>query len=212
MCLKENKDLIPGGLSKNKSIKDIAKHHNISISNLENQLRLGIKVEKEHTYDLDIAREIAMDHLYEDPHYYTKLSKIETNEIFSKNWWKFSLNEEIFSSYKLELINEFIDFACKILDIPCKDINIEFTDDKSKTKTYAHFDPNNNSILVYTKNRNLGDILRSLCHELVHFKQKLLNKLTPFSGKTGSKEENQANSIAGIILREFGSIYPEIFE
>ena len=40
-----------------------------------NQLSIGIQVEMEHTNDLDIAKEIAMDHLTEDPQYYTKLVK-----------------------------------------------------------------------------------------------------------------------------------------
>ena len=31
----------------------------------------------EHTDDPDLAREIAMDHLTEDPDYYTKLEKVE---------------------------------------------------------------------------------------------------------------------------------------
>ena len=39
------------------------------------QLRMGINEEMEHTTSPDIAREIAMDHLVEDPHYYTKLKK-----------------------------------------------------------------------------------------------------------------------------------------
>ena len=37
------------------------------------QLSIGIQIEMEHTNDLDIAKEIAMDHLTEDPKYYTKL-------------------------------------------------------------------------------------------------------------------------------------------
>lgn len=40
-----------------------------------NQLSIGIQVEMEHTNDPDIAQEIAMDHLTEDPEYYTKLVK-----------------------------------------------------------------------------------------------------------------------------------------
>jgi hypothetical protein len=39
------------------------------------QLRMGVQVEREHTDDPDIAREIAMDHLVEDPRYYTKLRR-----------------------------------------------------------------------------------------------------------------------------------------
>ena len=37
------------------------------------QLSIGIQIEMEHTNDPDIAKEIAMDHLTEDPKYYTKL-------------------------------------------------------------------------------------------------------------------------------------------
>lgn len=41
------------------------------------QLAMGIKVEREHTKDPDLAREIAMDHLKENPRYYTYLKKME---------------------------------------------------------------------------------------------------------------------------------------
>jgi len=44
------------------------------------QVAMGIKVEMEHTNDPKIALEIAMDHLTEDPHYYTKLKKVEQHE------------------------------------------------------------------------------------------------------------------------------------
>jgi hypothetical protein len=44
------------------------------------ELRMGIKVELEHTDDLDKAKKIALDHLAENPFYYTalKLSGIES--------------------------------------------------------------------------------------------------------------------------------------
>jgi hypothetical protein len=38
---------------------------------------MGMKVETEHTDDLTVAKKIAMDHLNEDPNYYTKLAKME---------------------------------------------------------------------------------------------------------------------------------------
>jgi len=37
------------------------------------QLKMGIEIEKEHTNDEALASKIAMDHLKEDPKYYTKL-------------------------------------------------------------------------------------------------------------------------------------------
>jgi hypothetical protein len=40
-------------------------------------LAKGIKVELEHTDDKDLAKEITMDHLTEDPNYYDKLEKVE---------------------------------------------------------------------------------------------------------------------------------------
>ncbi len=43
------------------------------------QLARGVEVELEHTQDLGIATEIAMDHLVEDPLYYEKLNAMEMN-------------------------------------------------------------------------------------------------------------------------------------
>lgn len=40
------------------------------------QLEIGIKVEREHTNDIKLAKEIAKDHLFEDPKYYIKLKRI----------------------------------------------------------------------------------------------------------------------------------------
>ena len=45
--------------------------------NVIDEYEKGIKVEMEHTGDKDLAAEIARDHLYEDPKYYTALAKVE---------------------------------------------------------------------------------------------------------------------------------------
>jgi hypothetical protein len=42
---------------------------------LKKQLNAGIREEMEHTGDRKIAKHIALDHLTEDPHYYTKLKR-----------------------------------------------------------------------------------------------------------------------------------------
>ena len=68
---------VPGGLAKNKTLDDIAKKHNVEKDELKKQLEKGIKVEAEHTTNKSAAKEIAMDHLFEDPKYYDKLSKID---------------------------------------------------------------------------------------------------------------------------------------
>lgn len=43
--------------------------------NFDAELETGISVEMEHTDDPDEAKRIALDHLAEDPEYYTKLGK-----------------------------------------------------------------------------------------------------------------------------------------
>lgn len=111
------------------------------------------------------------------------------------------------------LLREFIKFCVKELGLKqpynCK---VLLTNDKSKTSSYAHYNPNNNEIIVYLRERSIGDIMRSLCHEICHHLQNQKGELEQDSGETGSKEENFANQMAGIIMRKFGKKHPEIYE
>jgi hypothetical protein len=59
------------------SFDAIRAKHKVSYTDLIVQLSKGIKVEKEHTNDLALAREIALDHLAEFPDYYDRLDKAE---------------------------------------------------------------------------------------------------------------------------------------
>ena len=61
--LNERKDLLKGGEGDNLSAKDVN----------SKQLAIGIKVEREHSNNKEIMEEIALDHLAENPHYYTDL-------------------------------------------------------------------------------------------------------------------------------------------
>jgi hypothetical protein len=76
------KEKLKGGLADGKSLEDIAKHHKVDIEVLKKQWNMGMDVEKEHTDDNLKADEIVKDHLWEDPEYYTRLSKMEEG-------WKF---------------------------------------------------------------------------------------------------------------------------
>lgn len=114
---------------------------------------------------------------------------------------------------KAELAAEFIKMCCKTLGIshPCK---VYFTGKRGgPIVTTASYNPNNHDIWIYVKNRNmLADPLRSLAHELRHFKQNLDGVLTDKSGLDGSVHENEANSFSGLMIRLFGKAHPEIFE
>jgi hypothetical protein len=59
-------DKIPGGKGDKLKKEDVD----------PDQLKMGIKVELEHTNDRKIAEEIALDHLAEDKKYYSKLKKV----------------------------------------------------------------------------------------------------------------------------------------
>lgn len=70
-------ELIPGGVSANKTNKDLADKYKVDVESINRKLEEGCKVEMEHTNSEQIAKEIAMDHLYEDIDYYEKLATIE---------------------------------------------------------------------------------------------------------------------------------------
>ena len=62
--------LLPGGLSQGRRFR-VDPH----------ELEMGILVELEHVdHDWLLAREIALDHLYEDPHYYSKLARMQAGK------------------------------------------------------------------------------------------------------------------------------------
>ncbi len=53
-----------------------------------------------------------------------------------------------------------------------------------------------------------------VAHELVHHKQNLEGRITnpEIDGADGSEIENEANAVAGVIIRKWGRIHPEIYE
>lgn len=65
------------GMSKGMSVEDIAKKHKVSPKRIEAQVKIGMKIEKEHTDSDEKARRIALDHLFEIPDYYNRLVKME---------------------------------------------------------------------------------------------------------------------------------------
>jgi hypothetical protein len=80
-----SEEKLKGGVSDKKTLEDVAKKHTVELEKLKQELDKGVKVEMEHTNDKDKAKEIAMDHLFEDPNYYVKLNKIEATEATSSS-------------------------------------------------------------------------------------------------------------------------------
>ena len=78
--------------------------------------------------------------------------------------------------------------------------------------SFGGFDMSSGIIYLQIENRHPLDIIRTLAHELVHFRQQQNNKLPPDGGKSGSPYENQANQLAGIIMRRFNQKFPHYFD
>jgi len=113
------------------------------------------------------------------------------------------------------LIKNFVDFISKKInlgnELPL--VILTYNEGEAKTNTsFGSYSPQNNEIKIVAINRNMADILRTLAHELIHYSQQIEGKLDINSGEDGSDQENEANSLAGVIMREFGKIYPIIFE
>lgn len=116
---------------------------------------------------------------------------------------------------KNEIVNEFIHYAYNFLKIDekCDEILVDFNDFSfvDENSSFGGYSPDNRAIYIVGKNRNLADVLRTLGHEMVHHKQNIDGRLHNKSGETGSEHENEANSIAGVLLRNYGKMNKKIY-
>jgi cytidyltransferase-like protein len=125
------------------------------------------------------------------------------------------LEEGLDNNTDKQLLKKFIGFAIKELGIQKPPTSLTLSRDNNMAKTnhtFGSFDPNNDKIWLYVKNRNMADLLRTLAHELVHRKQAEDGRIDMNSGETGSEIENEANAQAGILLRKFGKQNEEIYQ
>ena len=79
----------------------------------------------------------------------------------------------------------------------------------SAQPTFGMYVNGENTLFVALVNRHPNDILRTVAHELQHYKQDTEHKLNDMSGTTGSPEENEAHAMAGIVMRHFNKKFPE---
>jgi hypothetical protein len=112
---------------------------------------------------------------------------------------------------KDSLFEKFMAYACNELQIqtpPTFEVRYEYGEDQPSFGAYV---PSNHHISINPSNRNIVDVLRTLAHELVHARQNEMGILQPDSGETGSEHENDANAIAGILMRDYGKQNPNIY-
>jgi len=127
------------------------------------------------------------------------------------------LQENIIKEYTPDFFHtmkDFVNFASNELqlkDVPKVHV-INSPNFTQQFKSFGGYQPMQNKIAIVIKGRGLADILRTLAHELVHAQQMQLNKLDVSSGETGSPVENEANALAGGLMRNYGQKNPMIFE
>ena len=92
------------------------------------------------------------------------------------------------------------------------DIKLELHLALDEQPSFGKFVQSENRMYLAIEDRHPVDILRTLAHELVHYKQGVEHELTPNSGDTGSPQENEAHEVAGIIMRHFNKQHPEFFD
>lgn len=115
-----------------------------------------------------------------------------------------------FSKLELEpTLRRFIALALKELQLDALP-KIEVVDQVPDTEgtTFGRFDPENDIIYLVARDRHPRDVIRTLGHELVHYKQSVEDRLNHMSGETGSPEENEANAIAGVLMRKYNEFDP----
>jgi len=126
--------------------------------------------------------------------------------------------ETSFPSEENQHLERFVDLVVKELGIE-NEVNIDYTEDKSKVRTTATYkyedgensDIENAEVTVYTKKRALQDIMRSVAHELVHHHQNEEGELKGKIQNVGGPIEDEANAVAGELLKKYGLQHPEIY-
>ena len=122
-------------------------------------------------------------------------------------------NDETRIKAEKTLMDAFVDFlpmAMQYLKIDMlPSIKLEKNIAADEHPTFGRFVDEENKVYIAINDRQPTDILRTLAHELVHYKQGTEHNLGPDSGETGSPIENEAHAVAGVIMRQFNEKYPD---
>lgn len=98
------------------TVDDLVKKYNVTRQEVLKQLDAGIKIEKEHTSDREVAKQIALDHLGEKLEYYELLSKFDESlmRFGPQKYDQYGMPD--FSMY-LKLIDRLVEKGYKRVDI-----------------------------------------------------------------------------------------------
>jgi hypothetical protein len=114
------------------------------------------------------------------------------------------------------VLEDFVDFCVKELKIDSLP-TIKLRRDPQWSvvhKTFGRYMNDKNLLEVAWGQRHLMDVLRTVAHELTHRYQHERDgdRMGPEAGETGSSYENEANARAGVLMRDYGRLHPELFD
>lgn len=113
-------------------------------------------------------------------------------------------NELSFDDKKILTTKKFLNYCCDELNLNNKfTCKIVFDRKSNGIKTTAYYRDDQKLIVVYGKNRMLGDILRSIAHELVHQLQHEEGRIEYPVQDVGGDIEDEANARAGVLVKSF---------
>lgn len=122
-------------------------------------------------------------------------------------------NESLEENEVLKAFRDFLPIAMKVLKVSkLPKIKLVKIIQDTDQPTFGRFINDTMIVEIGMSNRHILDILRTLAHELTHYKQFLDHRIGPHSGDTGSPEENEAHAVAGVIMRYFNKMHPHYFE
>ena len=80
-------------------------------------------------------------------------------------------------------------------------------------RTFGRYINDKHTLEVAFGQRHIMDVLRTVAHELTHKHQHERDgaKMDATAGETGSPWENEANARAGVLMRDYGRMHPELF-
>lgn len=109
-----------------------------------------------------------------------------------------------------DIVKKFLPFAkdfLKLKNLP----EIEFVEKPAFSQKIGAFgEIVDKRIIINVKNRHPMDVLRTLAHELTHYKQH--QKKVNGHNIPGSPTENEANKLAGTLVRKFGETHAQYFK
>lgn len=110
----------------------------------------------------------------------------------------------------ISMFEKFLPIAMRYIGLTSlPKMNFESHVEDTQQPTFGKYENGSHVLHVSLMNRHPNDILRTIAHELVHYKQDTEHQLDSDSGRTGSPVENEANAVAGIVMRHFNKQYPQ---